>query len=349
MLEKVRQQARDRRLGSDARAGRRVRDQARQAQWAYARRHWQFLGTGALLGAVVTALVAYLAPNGFLRGAVVGAGVVVLLGGLAFTVFLFTGSGPQMMGGIAEAWTSSELRPLRKHGWKLVDHVFYRFADVDHLLVGPGGALVVETKWSAEAWRFDQPDGRLLDHLNGLQRRATDVRRVIPQLRHDESRVRAVLFVWGGGRNGADLPTHPVHVADVDVVYGVAAAKVWRDALADMPAALSNGDIDDVWARIRKQVAETDKRDAADPPPPTLARLYWTAAATGLAAIVGVLAGIYALRLPGGGVTGFGYAAVAAAAGLVARRWAVSRYPALGWLTGVGCFAVLLAALELSG
>ena len=128
---------------------------------------------------------------------------------------------------------------------------------------------------------------------------------MIPQLRHDESRVRAVLFVWGGGRTGADLPARPVRVAGVDVVYGVASAKVWRDALADVPANLSNEDIDDVWARIRKQAAETDKRDAADPLPPTLARLYWTAAATGLAAVVGLLAGIYALRLPGGGVTGF--------------------------------------------
>ena len=313
------------------------------------RRHWSFLATGVALGGLTTTVVAYIAPSVFLRGAVVGAGVVFVLGGIAFTVFLFTGSGSQTMGAAAETWTSSELRPLRKHGWKLIDHVFYRYADVDHLLVGPGGALVVETKWSAGAWRLDQPDGRLLDHIDGLQRRARDVRRVIPQLRHDESRVRAVLFVWGGGRTGADLPTRPVRVAGVDVVYGVAAARVWRDALADLPAVLSNGDIDEVWTRIRKQAATTDERDAADPPPATLARLYWTAVATGLAAIVGVLAGIYALRLPGGAVAGFGYSAVAAAACLVARRWAVSRYPALGWLTGVGCFAVLLAALELFG
>ncbi|MGH8861476.1 MAG: nuclease-related domain-containing protein [Jatrophihabitantaceae bacterium] len=349
MLEKVREQTRERRLGKDARAGRRVRDQVRQAQWLYARRHWRFLGTAVLLGALVIALAAYLAQNLFLRGAVVGAGVVILLGGPAFTVFLFTGSGPQVMGGIAETWTSSELRPLRKHGWKLADHVFYRFADVDHLLVGPGGALVVETKWSAEAWRLDQPDQRLLDHLGGLQRRATDVRRVIPQLRRDESQVRAVLFVWGGGRTGADLPARPVRVAGVDVVYGVAAAKVWRDALAEMPGALSDGDIDDAWERIRKQAAKTDEQDAADPPPPTLARLYWTAAATGFAAVIALLAGICALRLPGGVVAAFSYAAVAAAAGLVARRWAASRYPALGWLTGVGFFTVLLVGLELLG
>lgn len=347
MLEKVREQARERRLRSDARAGRRVRDEIRRTQWAYIRRHWGFIGTGVLAGALLTASAAYVAPNVFLRGAVVGAGVVFVLGGLAFTVFQFTGSGPLMMGAVAETWTSSELRPLRKHGWKLVDHVFYRFADVDHLLVGPGGALVVETKWSAEAWRVDRPERRLLDHLQGLQRRAGDVRKAIPQLRHDEDRVRAVLFVWGGGRTGADLPARPVRVADVEVVYGVAAAKAWRDALAEVPAALSSGDIDDVWARIRKQAAETDKRDAVDPPPPSVARLYWTALATGVAAMVGLLAGIYALRLPGGAVAGFSYAAVAAAAGLVARRWTVARYAALGWLCGVGFFALLLGALEL--
>lgn len=151
MLKELKERAHERRLGSDARAGRRVRDQRRRTQWDYVRRHWNLLGTGVALGGLATALVTYIAPNTFLRGAVVGAGVVVVLGGIAFTVFVFTGSGSQTMGAIAETWTSSELRPLRKHGWRLIDHVFYRYADADHLLVGPGGAIVVETKWSARA------------------------------------------------------------------------------------------------------------------------------------------------------------------------------------------------------
>lgn len=116
MLEKLKKQTQERRLGSDARAGRRVRDEMRRTQWAYIRRHWGFIGTGVLTSALVTAFTAYVAPNVILRGAVVGAGVVVVLGGLAFTVFLFTGSGPLMMGAVAETWTSSELRPLRKRG-----------------------------------------------------------------------------------------------------------------------------------------------------------------------------------------------------------------------------------------
>ena len=197
MLERVKQRARDRRLGSDARAGRRVRDEIRRTQWDFVCGHWRFLASGVLVGTLGTALVAYLTPNVFLRGAVVGAGAVFLLGGATFTVFLFTGSGPQMMGGIAEAWTSSELRPLRKHGWKLADHVFYRFADVDHLLVGPAGALVVETKWSSEAWDLMHPDQRLVDHFERLHRRARDVRISIPLLRRDGYPVRAALFLWG--------------------------------------------------------------------------------------------------------------------------------------------------------
>lgn len=42
------------------------------------------------------------------------------------------------------------------------------------------------------------------------------------------------------------------------------------------------------------------------------------------------------------------YAAVAGAAGVAARRVSALRYPALGWLSGVGFVAILLAVLQLS-
>src|SRR4051794_18112037 len=163
MLRRVTDRVRDRRLGSDARAGRRVRGEIRRTQLAYVRRNWRFLATGAAVAAVCLAVVAYVMPSEFLRGAVIGAGVVFVPGGLAYTVVLLTGTGPLTMGAVAETWTSSELRWLRKHGWKLVDHVFYRGADIDHLVLGPGGVIAVETKWSAEAWTPNEPNPRLQD------------------------------------------------------------------------------------------------------------------------------------------------------------------------------------------
>lgn len=347
VLEEVKQRARERRLGSDVRAGRRVRDQVRRTQWDYARRNWRFLGAGVVLGGLATALVAYIAPNAFLRGAVVGAGVVFVLGGLSFTVFLFTGSGPRTMGALAETWTSSELRPLRKHGWKLVDHVFYRYADIDHLLVGPGGAIVVESKWSAKAWRLEASDPEFVRHLERVQRAAHDVRLAIPQLRRRQGSVRPVLFLWGGGRTGGRQATEPTNVDGVDVVYGVAAAKVWRSRAASAPALFDQDETSAIWSRLRSQAAKTDEQDSAEPSPPTFARLYWTAASTAVAAIVGLLGGLYATRWAGSVDGGYVYAAAAGTVGVAARRVNSLRFPALGWLCGAGFVAILLVSLQL--
>lgn len=330
VLEEVKQRARERRLGGDARAGRRVRDQVRRTQWDYVRRNWRFLGAGAAVGSLATACLAYIAPNVFLRGAVVGAGFVVVLGGLSFTVFLFTGSGPRMMGAVAETWTSSELRPLRKHGWKLVDHVFYRYADIDHLLVGPGGAIVVESKWSAKAWMLEASDPEFVRHLARVERAAHDVRLATPQLRRREGSVRAVLFLWGGGQTGGRRPAEPTNVARVDVVYGVAAAKAWRSRAATAPALFDQDEISEIWSRLRSQAAKTDEQDSAEPSPPTFARLYWTATATAVAAIVGVLGGLSATRWAGSVDGGYVYAAAAGTVGVAARRVNSLRYPAPG-------------------
>ncbi len=301
-----------------------------------------------MLGGLATAFVAKIAPNVFLRGAVVGAGVVFVFGGLAFTVFLFTGSGPRTMGAIAETWTSSELRPLRKHGWKLIDHVYYRYADVDHLPVGPGGAIVVESKWSARVWMTLASDPDFSRHLARVQRSAHDVRLATPQLRREGSG-RPVLFLWGGGQTSGRQPAEPTNVDGVDVVYGVAAAKLWRSRIASAPALFDQDEISEIWSRLRSQAAKTDEQDSAEPSPPTFTRLYWTAFATVLAAVLGVLGGIYATRFAGGLSGGYVYAAIAGAAGVGVRRVSPLRYPALGWLAGAGFVAILLVALQLFG
>jgi hypothetical protein len=58
-----------------------------------------------------------------------------------------TGSAATQSGVLAEGWTVSELRPLRSRGWTLVKHVMLEKSDVDHMLIGPGGLLALETKF----------------------------------------------------------------------------------------------------------------------------------------------------------------------------------------------------------
>lgn len=65
------------------------------------------------------------------------------------SLVLLSGTAPLMMGELAEQWTAQELRPLTKHGWRLVNHFGLGYGGQDHVLVGPGGVVLLETKSSA--------------------------------------------------------------------------------------------------------------------------------------------------------------------------------------------------------
>jgi hypothetical protein len=75
-------------------------------------------GIIALLPAGV--LAAFLPP--FARGLVLGAGITAVLGIEAFLVVQATGTAPVMAGDDAEQWSAQELRWLRRHRWRLVNH-----------------------------------------------------------------------------------------------------------------------------------------------------------------------------------------------------------------------------------
>ena len=347
MLEEARERARVRRLGSDARAGRRIRDQVRRTQLAYLQRNWRFFSTGAVVGCVAIALVAIVAPNDFLRGAIVGGGITFIAGGLVFTVVQFTGTGSQAMGATGEIWTSSELRSLRKHGWKLVDHIFYRYRDIDHLLVGPGGVIVVESKWSADAWELNETDARLSRAFEQVQRNARDLRLAVPHLRQRDHSVHPVLFLWGGGRSGDAQPAHPVRVGSVDVVYGHDAAQAWRAEVRSASPLFDEGEISEIWSRVRAQAAQTDKQDRSEPALPTLTRVYWTACATLIAALSAMLGVMSAVRLADSTWGGYAFSTAAVSTGVAARRSKWLRYPSLGWLTGAGFITTVLIALQM--
>lgn len=76
-----------------------------------------------------------------------GVGATGLLSIIACLVLALSGTTAPGMGAIADMWTASELRGLRKHGWLVINGSCYPGRDVHHLLIGPGGVVVVETKW----------------------------------------------------------------------------------------------------------------------------------------------------------------------------------------------------------
>jgi hypothetical protein len=299
-----------------------------------------FLAVGVGLLAVLLPLTLLL-PPGYVRGFAGGASVASVIALLAFWVVQATGTAATMMGDDAERWTASELRKLRRRGWRLINHVMWESHDVDHVLVGPGGVYVVETKWSSRAWDLTGGDDRLQD---AVERARSNARRLQLWLRGDGvEAVHPVVMVWGSGT--AELPAEQGvrPVADATVVVGPQAEQ-WRASLTS--GVLTESQVESVWNLLDRYVQRRDPReDETAPVPHSVTSLILQAGWAFVSAMVGLLVTLELVRLPGPTwstllvLTGF----VAVSLGLV--RWSrTARFLSLGWLAGVVSGSLFVAA-----
>lgn len=100
-----------------------------------------------------------------------------------------SGMSSRRLGIMAEQWTADELRRLDRGSWHVIHHVMLEYGDVDHVVVGPAGVIVVETKFRSTWERVD------------LERLARDVarqrRKVASRARQSVDDVRCVVAMWG--------------------------------------------------------------------------------------------------------------------------------------------------------
>lgn len=83
----------------------------------------------------------------------VGAALIMGLWADSIFILLYSGAATTIMGLDGESRMADILRGFRKRGWTLINGIKIKSrSDVDHVLVGPGGVLVFETKWSHNAW-----------------------------------------------------------------------------------------------------------------------------------------------------------------------------------------------------
>lgn len=334
VLTAVSDGVRARSLAGDERAGRFARGQARRQHRAFVRRRWRLLLLVAAIGAVTTAVPAYLLNAQLGRGVVIGVGLAGNVGFLAYWVSALTGTAPLLMGELAEQWTASELRALRGEGWRLVNHFGLTSGDIDHVLVGPAGIVVVETKWSASGW---DEDWNLEVVRKAAAQAAMDAHRIGLWLKHLEVPAPLSLVVlWGG--DAEVLPARPQGRS------GLAHGSDLRDRLRALPAgALSEQKVQQVWTRLDEQVRRRDPHEASQHPvPPSLRRVT---AHVGVAVIVGLL-GFLAVAevLTTTGSVWIGLAAAAAAGVIVwpLRRFARPRVVATGLLAGLAAAGILV-------
>lgn len=275
---------RRRNLAGDARAGSWARGRARTAQREFLREHWAPFGC-FVVGAWLIAILGGLAmPNAFIRGLAVGAALVVAPVAVWVHTMQVTGSAPLMMGDLAEQWTAQELRRLRHRGWLLVNHFVLGSDDIDHVLLGPAGAVVVETKWSGSSWDSGFGLQRQRDAVRQAETNARRLRLWHPFKSRDIP-VRPVVVLWGRGISRWEENDQVREIDSVPVVTGPA-LRAWTERLEGQ--SLDSSKVEQVWDSLEMQVARRDPLDATTHPLPTSVA-EWTARASAAVA-VGVLA-----------------------------------------------------------
>ena len=321
------------------RAGEWPRQRAAQMRTEYLQRAWRFVLVEGVVLLGLTPL-ALLAPP-WLREFLVGGWVASTGWTLWHQVVVESGSSTRDMGASAEQWTNAALGPLRRKGWRVVNHVVLRHWDIDHVAVGPGGLLVIQTKWASdEAALRDLPTW-----VRQLESDAHDLTLMLrPRL--GTCPVHAMVTVWGpAARRDEAFPAEAL--GGVRVLPGRRLAAV----LGSVPdAAIAPEAVDGAWEHLRRHVERRDVGDLrTNGPPPRPISSYalnvWLAA---LASLLGPEASLWALRrlqLPVALVPVIGQLVL----GALALRARSLRAIALAWLTGVLAFCLLLAVAEIYG
>ena len=250
------------------------------------------------------------------------------------------------MGAISEQWTASELRPLRKTGGRIVNHLALQRGDIDHVVVAPSGVYAVESKWSGNGWDLASRSDKLDAALSQVRRNARHLCLWHPVAAARITAVRPVLFLWGGTE--VTKPDRPTRIDDVDIVYGVKAAQVWRAAVADrsVPPLVTDSANDALWQAISAHAQKRDAHDAArEPAPPTMTSIAGQIVSVILIAPLAFL-GCLKIHLLTQSLPWFAVAAGAATLlGLAGRRVAALRIAGAAWSAGFGVGLAFVMAI----
>ena len=266
--------------------------------------------------------------QGLVAGVVAGAGFAMLY----HWCVIASGATAGTMGNAAEEWTDSELRRLRSKGWRHVNHLVIKpeFGDIDHVAVGPDGVIVIETKWRSHEEDVDELSNWMTGALKQAQRNRHQVVQLLNWQHSDHPLlVQALVVLWG-----PDVSHDSAEAILADGV-NVTAGESLRDdlaALADMR--LSPAEVDEVYAKLKKRIAERDTWEQKNlpPVPPTLQQRAGRWVRGSIAAWVGLYLALLTLRLDWWSIAAIvGLAAL----GFAARRIEEIRSEATAFLWGV--------------
>jgi hypothetical protein len=252
-----------------------------------------------------------------------------------------SGASQSMMGEQGEVWTDEALQPLRKRGWRVVNHLTLKHGDIDHVAIGPGGLMVIESKWTSSPMALDGTDRWVGNWADQARRNTDDVKRFIGWGARADAPISPLLVIWGPQ---VRLANDEFHRADNGVT--VIAGKRLRQALDDL--ADERTDRNEIERAYLKLVEHTERRDRADverngPRPRSAIEIMTEASLLALTGLASMMASAFALRLP---LWAWAPAAIAfVIPGIVATRRPSVRRLGVAWLAGFGTTVVLLIAV----
>jgi hypothetical protein len=203
------------------------------------------------------ALLTHASHGGFWTGLALGAGA-----GAGWVMF---DSPPHHVerwrtGADGEKATARQLRPLLKQGWTLYNDIETAYGNIDHVLVGPGGVFMLESKRLAgvvrvEAgklvvcWHEDSEDGYENDSIAGRARGAAAGLRSALEPARADAWVQAVVVLW------ADFDQGSIQSEKVAWVRGDRLA----DVLEARPVKCSSDAVEHMNAAMRSAVTRLRK------------------------------------------------------------------------------------------
>ncbi len=320
------------------RAGAWSRRNARRQLYDYGGRNWRPLLAGAASIWVVTALAWALVPPHPLFAFVLGALNAAFIAAVAVLAVVQTGTSTWLLGSWGEQHTSEALKRLRSRGWHLVNGIPLDRGDVDHVLLGPGGAFAIETKNHSAGWDLDRPDRWLAGAVSQAREGAAWLHRYLKSTDVGvEVDVLPVLVLWGRVKGEGRV------IDGVEVVPGPD-LRSWIER--PRVETLVPEDLERAIAGIHRFVAKRDDHISSHDEDPYLVRIGpgailsdITQGACGLGALV--VAGVAAAWLSDPWGVLF-LLMLAVPLGFAGRRIAEVRAAATGWLVGA---AVSIAAL----
>ncbi len=180
----------------------------------------------------------------FLLGLMSGVGLLASL--VAFTIPPLR-VGNWRRGAEGEASTAIELEKLNDLGWKTVHDRALGRKNVDHVLVGPGGVLAIDSKnWSGMVEIVDgvvRRDGFAQPRLPDAARRtAAQINRELKSSTSTNPWVQAVIVLW------ADFPQNHLSIDNVTYVAGDTLS-AW---LYSLETKLSRQEIEEIAGAIER-------------------------------------------------------------------------------------------------